>query len=273
MKTKDIKVNETYNGVKILLDLGYSNNSRKYLCVCPDCGENFVITSHSVGITRACKKCSKKYAYKDITNNRYGRLVAVKLLGREKGQTKWICKCDCGNTAIVSQGKLGKNTFSCGCLKRETSLLGGNKRKSARVNFGRIRNHPLYNIWITMKSRCYNTHSVSYKKYGERGIKVCERWLGECGFENFVNDMGERPSKNYSIDRINVDGDYCPENCRWATYTEQNRNRRNTLYVYLNGEKVPLSEVCKEYGIPYSKARILFKKNFEMLDIINKYKK
>jgi hypothetical protein len=101
-----------------------------------------------------------------------------------------------------------------------------------------------------MKHRCYCEEGVSYKNYGGRGIKVCDRWLGPRGLENFIADMGERP-EGAQIDRIDNDGDYCPENCRWATITENARHKRNTNYVTYNGETKNLLEWAEITGIPY----------------------
>ena len=108
---------------------------------------------------------------------------------------------------------------------------------------------PEYCTWLNMRRRCYDKDNVGYKTYGGRGIEVCDRWLGENGFDNFLSDMGRRPdsanSREWSLDRINVDGDYTPENCRWATAKTQSRNRTNNLSVYLWGEKYCVAEVCE----------------------------
>lgn len=113
------------------------------------------------------------------------------------------------------------NTKSCGCLRRETTSLVGLAKKTHGM-----RDTPEYGVWANMKDRCYNPSSEDYKNYGGRGIKVCERWLNS--FENFYEDMGEKPWSKllYSLDRINNDGNYEPSNCRWATVKQQVNNRR-----------------------------------------------
>lgn len=107
--------------------------------------------------------------------------------------------------------------------------------------------HPLYNTWRGMHERCRRKRSISYNNYGGRGISICERWYK---FQNFVDDMGEKPSKNHELDRINNDGNYCPENCRWATPLEQNRNSRHTKKVEWNGKIVCITELSEIVGLP-----------------------
>lgn len=103
---------------------------------------------------------------------------------------------------------------------------------------GHKKNNPMmYRTWIGMKNRCYNKNYASYMHYGGRGIKVCDRWLGIDGFANFLNDMGERPKDKHSIDRIDPDGPYSPDNCRWATWEQQENNRRINKYYEYAGKK------------------------------------
>lgn len=123
----------------------------------------------------------------------------------------------------------------------------------------RVKQHPLFETWRAMRKRCYYEKHPEYKNYGGRGIKVCNRWQGKDGFENFLNDMGPRPNGEYpsgrpmyTLDRIDVDGDYCPENCRWATQKEQCLNTRQTVYITHNGETKPMREWIKILGIKNS---------------------
>lgn len=105
--------------------------------------------------------------------------------------------------------------------------------------------NPEYNAWRNLKRRCHDAHNPMYKHYGGRGIGVCMRWQGKHGFENFLKDMGPRPSKKHSIDRIDVDKDYCPENCRWATTAEQANNKRDNIWVLYKGERMTLKDASK----------------------------
>lgn len=120
--------------------------------------------------------------------------------------------------------------------------------------------HPLYRVWASMKNRCLNRKDAhNYSWYGGRGVRICDRWLGEHGFANFVKDMGERP-KGYSIDRIDVNGDYCPENCKWSSAEEQSRNRRNNVKVVVEGDTLTPLDISKKVGISEETIRARIRK-------------
>lgn len=153
-----------------------------------------------------------------------------------------VCLCECGVVKSVKNALLrcGK-TESCGCLKMEAlqkRVRHGYNRQNSR--------NPEYDAWNNMRARTGNSKASNYEYYGGRGIKVCERWNS---FENFISDMGNRPSDKHSLDRIDVNGDYCPENCRWATKKEQARNCRNSVYITCNGETKTLAEWEEITGI------------------------
>ena len=158
----------------------------------------------------------------DITGQRFGRLTVIAEGGTAKNrQAMWICQCDCGKiTQPVTGSHLRSGvTKSCGCLKVEKTI-----ERSAKHNLCYTR---IYHIWAGMKNRCYNHNSPKYYRYGGRGIVVCDEWLNSIeAFYDWAMANGYR--KDLTIDRINNDGNYCPENCRWATAKEQAANRSTT---------------------------------------------
>ena len=156
-------------------------------------------------------------------NDRVGRLVLLEQTRNNSNHVAWLCRCDCGAEKIIATHNLGKGvmgldkgTYSCGCFQREQRF-----HRPIRTH-GKTKT-PEYYAWNNMKSRCANKTHQAYKNYGGRGIEVCERWEK---FENFLTDMGIRPSPVHSLERKNVNGNYEPNNCKWGTPSEQQRNRR-----------------------------------------------
>lgn len=153
----------------------------------------------------------------------FGRLVVIKYEGYKEypsGQKRklWRCLCSCGQERIVESSKLTnrtRGTKSCGCIARE-------KASKRLKKHGRTGSRE-YKAWVDMKTRCYNPNFNGFKYYGGRGIRVCDRWLES--FENFYEDMGDCP-EGFELDRVDTNGDYCPENCRWADNSTQNFNKR-----------------------------------------------
>lgn len=173
-------------------------------------------------------------AFRDRTGEKVGRLTVICEASRHptSNRVRWLCQCDCGNEIVVTGGSLRVgNSSSCGCLQSERTAsanVARTKHGHARSGGGNKRlTSPEYRSWKAMLERIRNPNSPNYHLYGGRGITVCQRWLGESGFSNFLADMGPRPNGK-SIDRIDVDGNYEPDNCRWATLKEQRRNQRNS---------------------------------------------
>ena len=184
----------------------------------------------------------------DLTGQKFTRLTVISRAENNKnGQARWLCKCDCGNETIVKSDDLKRGkTKSCGCLRVEVSR---NRMKVSSVKHNKTK-HPLYSVWTNMKSRCYTPTDNEYKNYGVRGIKVCDEWREDfMAFYNWAFANGYK--KGLSIDRINNDGDYEPNNCRWATVRQQINNRRCTILLTYKDRTLPLAEWATVTGINY----------------------
>lgn len=189
------------------------------------------------------KRAKSNRTMPTLVGEKHKMLLVVGENCRRNGQIFWDCICDCGNKKTLSTAKLrGQYPISCGChrksFKKETCL-------------GLTRS-PSYPCYAAMKTRVLNKNHINYDCYGGRGIKICDRWLGKDGAKNFIFDMGDRPSNKHSLDRIDNNGDYTPENCRWATMSEQNANRRNSVKVEINGVNKSIKEWADEAGVNYS---------------------
>lgn len=177
----------------------------------------------------------------NLTGQRFTRLVVIEEKARRKNLRYWLCQCDCGTKTIVNHYDLLKgHSKSCGCLNRELS-------SQRRLKHG-LTGTPEFDTWLRIITRCTNANNPDYPRYGGRGIKICQRWLDS--FENFLADMGNRPSGDYSIDRINNNGDYEPSNCRWATRITQCNNRRGSRFLAYNGEMLTIAQWARKIGIP-----------------------
>lgn len=197
---------------------------------------------------------SAKQDINKLIGKRFGRLVVekfshIRVYQNPKNQKikniiYYLCRCDCGNTKLISKYDLTckRGTKSCGCLVAET----------CKNNFSThsLRKHRLYHIWNDIKSRCTRKAEQSYYRYGARGIFICDEWKND--FMSFYNwSMSNGYADNLTIDRIDVNGNYEPCNCRWATYTEQANNRRNNIIVTYNNETRTLKQWCGFLGVNY----------------------
>lgn len=175
----------------------------------------------------------------DISGKKFGELTAISTSSSYRGDQIWKCTCVCSMEVKVFRKTLDRHEYhSCLGPGRSCPVNRRLPKIPSRLTHGHT-GSPTHNSWLAMKSRCNNPNHNRYKSYGGRGIKVCDRWLNS--FENFLEDMGERPP-GMTIDRKNVDRDYCPENCRWATTKTQGRNRSDSRLLSYNGEEKTLSE-------------------------------
>jgi hypothetical protein len=190
------------------------------------------------------------------TGSTFGRLTVIERCAISKPK-KWICRCECGKESLVFDSNLLRgHTTSCGCRQTEIMISHGQSKTKE------------YRAWIAMRTRCYNTKTPYYKDYGGRGITVCERWNS---FELFLADMGPRPSDGSSVERRNVNGNYEPSNCYWATDKTQARNRRGTIYVSVGGEDISLAEASEKSGINYRTAHHrIFRGGWSVADALSK---
>lgn len=184
-----------------------------------------------------------------------------------KNSRRLICQCDCGNVLTIAHSSLiTSNTKSCGCSRKELIRKANTKHGQASY----YKKTPEYAVWDGMIQRCTNEKHLNYHHYGGRGIIVCQRWLNS--FENFLADMGQRPSKSYSLDRYpNNNGNYELSNCRWATKKEQANNTRSNVWFEINGIRMNQSDWCKYFGVKDCTLIDHFKKGKTFTELYNFY--
>ena len=183
-----------------------------------------------------------------VAGDRYGSLVTLREAPKRPGSRKrrCICRCDCGKEVDVRLCHLWSgHTRSCGCYANLDITRTGHAVHGA--NYHGMADSPEYGIWHGMKRRCRQVNAKDYAAYGGKGVRVCDRWLHS--FKAFYEDMGARPSSDHSIDRIDGDGDYEPGNCRWATRSEQNRNRCDSVMLTHEGETMCSAAWAKRCGM------------------------
>lgn len=218
-------------------------------CKC-DCG-NITIGSQNI-LTRgqkvSCGCATKLCNNKDLTNQKFGRLLALNPTDKRKhGGVVWFCKCDCGNfTEVKSSSLICGETKSCGCLYLEMP-----KSKKHGMNETRI-----YKIFTAMHQRCSNPNNPEYHNYGGRGIRVCNEWTGESGFVNFYDwALKNGYDCTLTIDRVNNDGNYEPSNCKWSTFIRQQNNKRTNHNLTYLGKTQSIADWAREVGLEYNTLR------------------
>jgi len=227
-------------------------------CRC-SCGKEIRADAYALkyGHSKSCGCSRKAREYIDFTGMRFERLTVIKRVESPyKNGHAWLCRCDCGKEIIAQTGGLKDGTYkSCGCYARDMAKKRA-KHGDARDS-GRVR---LYEIWNAMKGRCTRVNTVGYKDYGGRGITVCQEWIDSyISFREWALNNGY--ADNLTIDRIDVNGNYEPSNCRWATAKQQCRNTRRNFNITYNGITKTLEDWGAEYGIKPNTLRYRIKKH------------
>lgn len=182
----------------------------------------------------------------DLTGQRFGRLTVIRRYKKPGHMVYWNCICDCGNSHIAAGAYLKNGKIkSCGCLHKEESAVRAKHQFTKHADSG----SRLYRIWKSMHTRCKNKNSKSYHDYGERGISICQEWNDYLKFKEWSISNGYRD--DLTIDRINVNGNYCPENCRWVAWDVQQINKRTTAHITIKGVTRSIKEWSSLTGINY----------------------
>lgn len=198
----------------------------------------------------------------DLTGKKFGQLTVIGVHDTGSRKTYYVCQCDCGNIKVIRADALvGGMTKSCGCLKKEQdkiNLTANHKHKMSGTR--------LYDIWQGIKSRCYKKHDTRYDRYGGRGIIVCDEWLND--FKSFYDwAISNGYNENLTIDRIDNNGNYEPQNCRWATMKEQCNNRSSNIAITIGNTTKNIMQWCEIFKVDYKKVYARYQRNgYESID-------
>ena len=218
-------------------------------CRC-ECGNFCDIGSYCLksGHTQSCgclhNEITSEKFLEDLIGQKFGRLTVIERSENKGGRTAWKCRCDCGNESVVVATNLKRGKVnSCGCLNKE--------KLHERSKHG-MKGTPIYGVWRNIKNRCLNSNVKKYEDYGGRGIKICDEWIDNFqAFYDYVSKLEHYGEEGYTLDRINNNGNYEPNNLRWADKKTQARNKRNNRIVEYNGEKMSLPEAAELSGIDF----------------------
>ena len=177
----------------------------------------------------------------DLSGKRFGKLTVLRFYGKKDGKhSQWLCRCDCGREIVVDRNNLKKQTSCKPCaIERQKQQY--------------LSDSALYDVWAHMKQRCLNPKDQSYSRYGGRGITICDEWLESQAFCSWAVNNGYSPE--LTLDRIDNNAGYCPENCRWVDRKTQMNNRENTIFITAFGETLPCAEWARKTGIPKNTLR------------------
>lgn len=214
---------QQYGRLKVIKRSENKNGRVAWLCKC-DCGNETIVTSNSLRrgdtISCGCYRRENPNNLIDLNGMKFNRLKVIRREGSIEGQASWLCVCDCGSELTVKSRDLRDGLVcSCGCYRSEYA------KERATIHGGSYTN--LYAVWNMMKQRCNNGNNKDFKYYGKRGIKVCSSWLDFKVFRKWALSNGYK--EGLSIERVDNDGNYCPENCKWIPLEHQNRNTRRSI--------------------------------------------
>ena len=241
---------QTFHRLTALKYVGNDKQRRAHWkCQC-SCGNISIVGGFALrnGSIKSCGCLSKEISRKlgkatviDLTGKTFNRLTVLERIGSDKwGQAFWKCLCTCGNTTIVTGGGLRTNRIkSCGCLRKEVWL--------SHIQTHRLSKTPEYQIWLRAKQRCHNPNEKTYFRYGGRGIKIYKKWRTD--FEAFFDHVGPRPTKEHTIERIDNNHGYFPDNVKWATQQEQANNRRTNHHITINGVTHTIAQWARIVGV------------------------
>lgn len=235
---------QRFRSLTVIERAGSRGGHSLWKCIC-DCGKKTVVANTNLkqGTTSSCGCLVFKRARErlvDISGQRYGNISVIRFIKRTKTAAIFECVCDCGRRFRAKSNPLRMGTQkTCGCGQGGQRTHGLSKA-------------PEYDCWIAMKQRCLNPNCPAFRAYGARGITVSDRWLGSGGFERFVEDIGRRPTRKHSIDRIDNNGNYEPGNVRWATQRQQLQNRRTTRWIVYKGKRFTQRDLARLFDVPFS---------------------
>lgn len=262
---------QRFGELVVIGDRHVEKNGNKYTsfwkCRC-DCGTvKYIRTTHlRSGRVKSCGNHAKDY-----TGQRIGRLLVLERAengrdGSGRSFKRWKCLCDCGNITYVSQSNLGVHTTSCGCYLKEVA-----GKQTLKHGYRKTR---LYRIYNGMKQRCNNPNIQEYKNYGGRGIKVCDAWNRPDGLKEFAEwALSHGYQEDLTIERIDVNGDYSPENCKWIPQSEQGKNTTKNVFVTYNGEKMIIADFSRKTGIDHRIVSRDLKNGLTIDEIVARYSK
>lgn len=263
--------NKRYGSLTVI-EFGYSKGKKRYWrCIC-DCGKETYVHTNSLksGNTTSCgckrfqglaEYQERRKAKNDLIGKRFGKLTVIERAGKNsQGRSMWLCQCDCGKTKNVCHSYLTNgDTKSCGCYQSEKIKEWNKKHKIKHgLYYDRI-----HTVWKEMIERCEKPRVEGYPNYGGRGIRVCEEWHDLKTFADWAYKNGYDPNAKKgecTLERVDVNGNYEPENCIFTDMFEQNCNRRNTTKVLYKGEVVALMKIGRKYGMEYPEYTKLYKK-------------